>query len=192
MLFLLQLIGVSILSLAIGLWSAFYAVERGIGFEAIKRGSWVAWASAGLPDADPYTEATFARSGELPLVGGQSITFAAATDDEGNTLQRNCGYRIFGKAPPAQWWTLVAYDVESRLAIENPSNRPGLSSSEIIYRQDGSFEIALSPLPKPGNWIPLTGQGPMRLFLRFYDTPVALGDDFEGAELPRLVKEDCQ
>ena len=192
MLFLLQLFGVSFLALALGLWSAFHAVERGIGFEAIKRGSWVAWAHAGLPDADPYTQATFARSGELPLVGGQSITFSAADDDSGDLLQRNCTYRIFGKAPPAQWWTLVAYDAETRLTIDNPSKRPGVSSSEIIYRPDGAFEITLSPQPYPGNWIPLTCQGAMRLFLRFYDTPVALGVDLEGAELPRLVKGACQ
>lgn len=31
----------------------------------------------------------------------------------------------------------------------------------------------------------------MRLFLRFYDTPVALGQKFEGAELPRVVREGC-
>jgi hypothetical protein len=191
MLFFLQLIAVSLVALALGLWSAFHAVDRGIGFEAIKRGSWVAWAQAGLPDADPYTQATFARSGELPLVGGQSITFSAVTDDDGGALKRNCTYRISGKAPPAQWWTLVAYDEKTRLTIENPSQRPGFSSSEVVYRPDGAFEIALSSEPQPGNWIPTPGEGELRLFLRFYDTPVALGDDFEGAELPRVVRGQC-
>lgn len=192
MLFFIQLIAVSLMALALGLWSAFHAVDRGIGFEAIKRGSWVAWAQAGLPDADPYTEATFARSGELPLVGGQSITFSAASDDNGGALVRNCTYTITGKAPPAQWWTLVVYDATTRLVIENPSLRPGFSSSEVLYRPDGSFQVTLSPAPHPGNWVPLVGQGPLRLFLRFYDTPVALGNDFEGAELPRIVRGQCQ
>lgn len=191
MAFVFQLVTVTVLALGLGFWSAFYAVERGIGFEAIKRGSWVSWAQAGLPDADPYTRATFARSGELPLVGGQSITFSASGDDAGEALRRECTYRVFGKAPPAQWWTLVAYDETTREGVENPSNRPGISSSEAIYQRDGSFEVWLSPHPRAGNWIPLTGQGPMRLFLRFYDTPVALGQKFEGAELPRVVREGC-
>ncbi|MFN0262860.1 DUF1214 domain-containing protein [Tepidamorphus sp. 3E244] len=191
MLFLLQLVFVTALALALGIWSAFHAVDRGLGFEAIKRGNWVAWTHAGMPDADPYTRATFARSGELPLVGGQSITFSAAADDEDNPLLRECTYRVFGKAPPAQWWTLTAYDARSRLAVENPSERPGFSSSEAIYKRDGSFEIRLSSQPQAGNWIPMTGDGPMRLFLRFYDTPVALGSKFEGAELPRIVREGC-
>ncbi|MCB1472184.1 MAG: DUF1214 domain-containing protein [Rhodobiaceae bacterium] len=192
MLFFLQLIVVSLLALALGLWSAFHAVDRGIGFEAIKRGSWVAWAQAGLPDADPYTEATFARSGELPLVGGQSIAFSAASDDDGNALSGNCSYRIFGKAPPAQWWTLVVFDAKTRVTIDNPSHRPGFSSSEVIYRADGTFEVALSGEPQPGNWIPLPQATDLRIFLRFYDTPVALGDDFEGAELPRIVRGACR
>lgn len=100
MAFVFQLVTVTVLALGLGFWSAFYAVERGIGFEAIKRGSWVSWAQAGLPDADPYTRATFARSGELPLVGGQSITFSASGDDAGEALRRECTYRVFGKAPP--------------------------------------------------------------------------------------------
>ena len=191
MLFFLKLVLASALALALGLWSALHAVDKGLGFEAIKRGNWVAWAQAGLPDADPYTRAAFARNGELPLVGGQSIAFSTTRDDNGRALSRGCTYRLTGKAPPAQWWTLSVYGMDGKPLADDPSGRVGFSSSEIVYRPDGSFEVVLAPTPQPGNWIPVRGEGPLRLFLRFYDTPVALGTSFEGATLPRLIGGNC-
>ncbi len=191
MVFFFKLIIASALAVALGLWSALYAVDQGLGFEAVKRGNWVAWSRAGLPDADPYTRAAFARNGELPLVGGQSIAFSTTRDDNGMTLRRGCTYRLSGKAPPSQWWTLSVYDLDGKPLTDARSGRFGFSSSEIIYRPDGSFEVVLAPTPTPGNWIPVDGEGRLRLFLRFYDTPVALGTSFEGASMPRLIGDAC-
>ena len=196
MIFFFQLLGAGALSLLIGLSSANYAIERGLGFAAVKRGSWVSWTRAGTQNSDPYTDAVFAHSGELPPIGESVLVFSASTDDLGQALRAGCDYRIGGTAPPAQYWTFVAYNAATGKTLVPEDKRSGFSSAEIIYRVDGSFEIAMSQEPQPANWSALPGtissETPVRMFLRLYDTPVSFGRDLAQAELPRIVRERCR
>ena len=51
-----------------------------------RSGAWTAWPHAGSPDADPYSIAMLARTGEVPLGAGEGIAFTAEIDSDGAPL----------------------------------------------------------------------------------------------------------
>ena len=55
-------------------------IEHGFIFGAVTAGAWTAWPTAGSADADPYSLATLARTGEVPLGAGEGIAFTAEDD----------------------------------------------------------------------------------------------------------------
>lgn len=180
-------IGIAIL---IGLGSAFLVLDRDRLFGAVTRGAWTAWPDSGSPDADPYTAAMLARSGEVPLGGGEGLAFAAEEDSDGQRLRGACRYRVTGQTPPARLWTLTAYDGDGHL-MDNPARRTAFHSREILRREDGSFEIAVARTPEPGNWLPVSTTGRIRLILRLYDTPLAGGASIGDIAMPAITKVDC-
>ena len=48
------------------------------------------------------------------------------------------------------------------------------TSQELVRNPDGSFEIAIAPRARPGNWLPTGGVERYILVLRFYDTAVGV------------------
>jgi hypothetical protein len=68
---------------------------------------------------------------------------------------------------------LTLYDPRGHL-VGNALDRPGFTSQEIVRRSDGSFEIAVAPRARPGNWLPTNGVESYVLMLRLYDTPVGV------------------
>ena len=56
-----------VVAVAVGVSSAWYVVERGRVFGAVTVGGWTAWPQEGSADADPYSLATLARTGRVPL-----------------------------------------------------------------------------------------------------------------------------
>ena len=70
----------------VGLGTTWLVLTRGTAFGAIPIGAWVAWPKSGTRDVDPYTRATFARTGELPVGSGDGVEFFARTGDNGRTL----------------------------------------------------------------------------------------------------------
>jgi hypothetical protein len=93
-------------SVALGLWSAWLAVRSPAPVDTISLGPWQAWPNAGTPDADPYSRARLARTGEIPLGSGEGLMLLALDDDAGDALVANCDYRIEGQTPPARVWTV--------------------------------------------------------------------------------------
>src|ERR1041385_1947823 len=65
----------------IGLGTTWLVVARDTAFGAVPIGAWVAWPKSGTRDVDPYTRATFARTGELPVGSGRGGAVYARTDD---------------------------------------------------------------------------------------------------------------
>ena len=78
-----------------------------------------------------------------------------------------------GVTPPARFWTLTLYDPDGRL-VANAVDRYGFTSQEIVRHADGSFEIAVAPRARAGNWLPTGGIDRYVLVLRLYDTPVGV------------------
>jgi len=156
----------------LGLLLTQAALDRELGFNKLRFGPWIGNPRLGGIFADPYSKAMLARSGELPLGGGEGLTLVAERDSAGNALSAHCTYTIAGDVPPARYWTLAVSYRDGRL-IDNPSQRFGFTSSEIVRGADGKINLVASSLPRAGNWIPLAGAEPLRLTLRLYDTPLA-------------------
>jgi hypothetical protein len=175
----------------VGFATAWFAVDRGFLFGGINVGPWEAWPRAGSPDADPYSIARLARTGEVPLGAGEGLAFTALTDQGGAPLTGNCTYRLDGQTPAARLWTLTAYDGNGRL-MTNPARRTGFHSREILRRLDGSFVIDVSSDVQPGNWLPIATTGPFSLVLRLYDTPLTTGGEVSEELMPRIVREACR
>lgn len=175
----------------IGFSTAWFAVEHGRLFGAETVGEWTAWPDAGGPDADPYSVALLARSGNVPLGAGEGLAFTASTDSDGDTLSGHCIYRLSGQTPSARLWTLAAYDSQGRL-IANAARRYGFHSREILRRPDGDLVITVSPNVAPGNWLPSGRTDDMQLVLRLYDTPLTTATEFVNIDMPRIERVRCE
>jgi hypothetical protein len=174
-----------------GLGLTWLASARSNGFGAVEIGAWRVWPRSGTTGADPYARAVFARSGELPIERADGLTFEARATDNGIALDGRCETRIAGRLPSARFWTLTLYDARGRL-IDNPAERYGFNSTEIVWNQDGTFEIVAAPRARSGNWLPTGERDRIVLLLRLYDAPIGLvsrsGDE---AEMPSVRQVAC-
>ena len=179
-----------VVATAVGFSSAWFAVERGHLFGAVSAAGWTAWPRAGSVDADPYSLAMLARTGEVPLGAGEGLSFTAAFDSDNEPLTGRCAYEITGQTPPARLWTLTAYDDAGRLIV-NAARRTGFHSREILRRPDGTFIIAVSSEVQPGNWLPIAAVERFGLVLRLYDTPLTTGSRIGELVMPEIRKTGC-
>ena len=188
------LLTLATLAIAIGggAASVWYAlnVEEGIG--AVTIDSWTAYPEMGAPDADPYSKARQARLGLLPLGRAEGLAFTASNDAGGAPLSRKCSYLIEGSTPPARFWTLYAADRALRMIPPEGRRKPALQSLAILRNPDNSFVIAVGPDATPGNWLRVSGSGPMVLVLTLYDTPVAGVIGAEDVQLPQVLRTACR
>ena len=176
---------------AIGIPTAWFAVEHGRLFSAVTIGAWTAWPDAGGANADPYSLALLARSGEVPLGASEGLAFTAVADDKGDALSGDCVYVINGQTPQARLWTLAAYDKEGQL-IANAARRPGFHSGELLRGNSGNLEILVSPDVEPGNWLPTSRSEGFELVLRLYDTPLTSLTEFVNIDMPHIDKVRCE
>ncbi len=184
-------LGIVVSGLALGL--AFTAVLIGRGWDpgAVAVGPWVTHPQIGTTAIDPYVQADLARSGAVPLSASEGLSFAAITDDTGYRLVATCSYRLSGDFPPARFWTLTATGPGGR-AWDDVARRSVFTSTSVVRDADGRATIDLGPEARPGNWLALSGDGPITLTLRLYGTPLS-GNTAElaGASLPSLSRQGC-
>ena len=190
-----RLIFVTLLSLiiaaAIGLGATWMAATRGTDFGTLTIGAWVARPKTGTPDVDPYSSATIARNGELPIGAGDGVSFLATTDDHKRPLDGRCDVAISGVTPAARFWTLTLYDRKGHL-VANSLQRYGFTSEEVVRASDGTFEIRVASRARAGNWLPTGGIERYRLMLRLYDTPVGVATRTpRDAPMPQISTVGC-
>jgi hypothetical protein len=175
----------------VGLGATWLATTRGLAFGAVSLGAWTANPKAGTSEIDPYARAMIARKGELPLGSGDGIAFTAQTDDLGQRLNGRCDVVLSGTTPSARFWTIALYDMEGRL-VSNTLNRQGFTSQEIVRRNDGTFEIAVAPRPRAGNWLPTAAIERYMLVLRLYDAASGVVSR-QGREtpMPSITVRSC-
>ncbi len=189
--FLIDLAVAVVVAIVVGVVSAWVAIERGTIFGAVSVGGWTAWPQEGSIDADPYTLAMLARTGEVPLGAGEGLSFTATEDAAGEPLDGRCDYDVVGETPAARLWTLTAYDEDGAL-MANVARRSGFHSREVVRDASGDFRIRLSPTVAPGNWLPIAPVEQFKLELRLYDTPLTTGSQLAALTMPAIEKVACR
>ena len=175
----------------VGLGATWMTATRGVNVGTIKIGAWTARPKTGTSDIDPYSRASVARSGELPVGTGDGVMFTATTDDTGRQLDGRCDVVVKGVTPAARFWTLTFYDPKGRL-VANSLQRYGFTSQEIVRGSDGGFEVRITSRSRAGNWLPTGGLDHYMLALRLYDTPVGVGTRTQkDAPMPSIVTVGC-
>lgn len=180
-----------IIATIVGLGTTWLTATRGVDVGTIKIGPWTARPKTGTSDIDPYSRASVARSGELPVGTGDGVMFTATTDDTGRKLDGRCDVVVKGVTPAARFWTITIYDPRGRL-VANSLQRYGFTSQEIVRASDGSFELRVTSRSRAGNWLPTGGLDRYMLALRLYDTPVGVGTRTQkDAPMPSIMTVGC-
>jgi hypothetical protein len=173
-------------SLAVGLASAWWAVERSSCPHRI--GSWEYDPLVGSTAAGPYMRAYTAWNLPLALNPSEAVYLLSKTDSDGNDLACDGVYRIEGRDVESRWWSVTCYDETGRL-IDNPLNRYSYNEESTARQPDGGYVIHLSRLEQPGNWLPLGDGKRFSVVLRLYNPPPALLENLHAVALPRINRE---
>jgi hypothetical protein len=182
---------VLVTAIAGGAASVWYALGSQEGIGAVSIGPWTAFPELGTPQADPYSKARIAREGVLSLGLAEGLAFVAQHDSDGAALNRKCAYSIQGAFPPARFWTLYAAD-NTRAVIHTEHLRPpALHSVAALRDAANAVTIAVGRQAVPGNWIPISGSGPMNLVLTLYDAPATSSSGIADIALPEIRKTGC-
>lgn len=196
--FLLTCVGTLVVALLIGLGTAYWVINSGLG-NALQNGAWHTDPDIGSDQANPYARAAVARAGLLALNKSETVYFTAMNDDAGEPLSTACHYRLVGKPLDTRWWSITAYGPDHYL-IENPANRYSQAKNTVTRGADNGFVINVSPDGSGENGIPtgFTGarnddnQGTrFSLTLRLYNPSEASYSSLAGIALPTIVKEGC-
>lgn len=175
-------------ALLLGSASAWWAVRCG-RWGGVQLGPWRHYPAYGSNKANPYVRAQAMLEGPGVLRRSEVIYFIADRDDEGNPLQTARSYRIEGTELDARWWSITVYGGDHHLC-PNPLNRYSYSSANIASSADGAWTIRASRAERPGNWIPVGNGKRFELFLRMYNPNIAVLQDVDSVNLPRIVRED--
>ena len=188
---LLKTIVAGLIGAALGLGATWHALGGGVSFGFVELGSWRGNPRAAYADADPYTRAARARTGQAPLSQAEGLTFFASVDGQGGRLDSRCAYTISGAMPAARLWTLAALD-RSGKPIANDTGRNAISSVEIVRDQDGRFELIVASEARAGNWLPVARSESFQLMLRLYDaTGSAAAGVMAREQMPTIRKGSC-
>lgn len=179
-----------LVGVALGYYSADYAVTHGLSMTTARNGAWTTWPASGSPSADPYTRAHFATSGTLELKQFEALVYRARVDSAGRPLDTSCIYVVRGDPIDTRWWNLAVYGAGNDL-IANPARRHSFNSENLIREPDSSFRIVLSREARPGNWIPLGDARSIELVLSLFDPPDASREAPETVPVPRIEREAC-
>ena len=129
----------------------------------------------------------------LPLGSAEGLSFTAASDDGGRTLDPGCDYLVKGPMPPARYWTLSLLD-RAGFPLANPANRYGFTSAEMLrLGEDAAGRIIVSSQARSGNWLPADDGRPFQLMLRLYDTSLSTGrGTLDSVRMPTITRVGCR
>lgn len=174
-----------------GAASVLYALETFNGAGAVTVGPWTTFPGFGTADANPYAKARFVRQGGLALGQAEGISFSADHDSSDRPLRTGCAYRFRGSVPPARFWTLHVTDPADDLLPGIGRRKPAIESRTLMRSPAGAVEVKISKIPSPDNWLAISGEGPMRLVLTLYDTPISGEAGIMDVELPEILRDGC-
>lgn len=185
-----QRIFLIILSLVIaivgGAWSVSYILDTFDGFGRLKIGQWIAYPQAGTADADIYARARAAKRGDISLGRTEGLIFQLWRDNRHHTLKSQCTYRLRGYLPETRLFTLYAADHELHPQWVDDKLPTELSSDNVIWDQDGSLNVLISPQAQARNWLATRGNNEYGLILTLYDTPIATSTALQKLNMPTV------
>jgi hypothetical protein len=181
---------VMMIGIALGLMLTAASLRSGHGVVAVHAGPWTAWPHYGAPDVDPYARAILAHSGEAPLGREEGLVFLADVDSDGAQLEGRCEYRVADPMPPARFWSLGLASRKGYL-LSNPTGRYAYSSSDVLRKDAGSFEITIAKEARPGNWLSAGDAQAFILVLRLYDTSIDVEARLDPGAFPKVMKLRC-
>ena len=179
------------IGVALGLGSTWYVLDRGISLDAVRAGAWTVRTEAGQPIADPYTSAYVARIGHIPLKIEEAVYFYASKDDEGAPLDLACTYTLTGPNLRSAWWSISAHLPDGNV-IPNPAKRYSFTHASLLFDEDQTFKLSISPQAQAGNWLPLAGTGSFVLVLRLHGPAPDYVRAPETTPVPAIEREACQ
>jgi hypothetical protein len=179
------------IGIALGFLVTAASLRAGYGFGEISVGPWKAWPNLGGAEIDPYARAAVARGGIAPLGRSEGLVFTAHSDSLGSPLDGRCDYRISGTPPAARFWTIELTSA-SGAPLANVTERYGFTSSEVLRRDNGDFEIAVAREARPGNWLSPGEARGFAVTLRLYDSALdAAAMRLDPAHFLQIVKLSC-
>jgi len=179
------------LGLALGFLLTAESLRAGFGFGEISVGPWKAWPHLGEAEIDPYARASVARRGLAPLGRSEGLAFLAQSDSFGAPLEGRCDYRLSGAPPAARFWT-IGLTTPSGAPLANATLRYAFTSSEVLRRDGGDFEIIVAREARPGNWLSPGDARAFAVTLRLYDTALdAAAMRLDPAHFLQIVKLSC-
>lgn len=113
----------------------------------------------------------------LEMVGVGSQYALTERDASGAFLQGDSNYRLMlpPNVPAKEFWSVVAYDPQTRSELQTGQPLPSRSSQnnrdELIYNDDGSIDLTFGPEPpseRRGNWIQTVPSKSWYAILRLY------------------------
>jgi hypothetical protein len=180
-----------LVSLILGIGTAFIGIRVITKGSAIKNGAWLTNLSVGSKEAGMYTRAAVALTGLFALSKEETIYYIADSDDSGQPLHSSCNYRIEGGDINTRWWSITVYGNDNFL-IPNDKNRYAYNGMNVVRRADGSYIIRLSSTLKEGNWLPTGKEGNFSLSLRLYNPAPVVYENPGTIRLPRIIREECK
>ena len=139
----------------LGYFSAHWIISGSIGALTLKKSGWTLWSKAGLPDADPYTNAYFAMRSQLPLSAFEEMIFKSSNDTDGIALNTGCTYEVTSQLIPARTWSLAAVRPNGQTFDVN-SGRASYNQGNIVRGGNGEFTVRVSASATSGNWLPIS------------------------------------
>jgi hypothetical protein len=185
---ILAWIAAIVAGVALGLASAWAALEFGGSTFTERYGSWMHSRAAGSTAAGPYTRAIIAREGLLALSAREALYFSLYEDEQGRPLSESCVYELAGPPLDARWWSATLYGGDNFL-VQNSDAAHSIDASRVGAERAWTARIS----PVRGNaahWLSSRGAGRgFLVMLRVYNPQL----DFRASAetLPRLHRVSC-
>ncbi|MCL6229378.1 DUF1214 domain-containing protein [Bartonella sp. G70] len=161
-----------VFSILCGIFSINYMLNITVNFECLKIKEWKSYLHIGTAKADPYTRARTAKHGDISLGYPENLTFQLWTDNQGHPLHPDCHYLLKGHIPETRLFTLYTADKFLKPYTSANNTPSALHTYNVIYENDGSLRINISPTPQTGNWLASTSKKEFGLILNLYDTSI--------------------
>ncbi|WP_035007017.1 MULTISPECIES: DUF1214 domain-containing protein [Bartonella] len=177
-----------VFSIISGIFSVNYMLNTAIDFDSLKIREWKSYLHIGTPKADPYTRARTAKRGDISLGYPENLIFQLWTDNQGHPLRPNCHYLLTGHIPETRLFTLYLADKFLKPYTSTNNIPSALHTYNVIYENDGSLRIHISPTPQTGNWLASTSKKEFGIILNLYDTSIISTTELRKPMMPSVER----